>query len=118
LLLIFHWVSLDLPRYIPRVSYPGELFGLLFGQLDAARCLRIISEVFVELRAELSGEVRVRAQTRENGEKSKTVERRKNCRVSSIHYLNVIGIGNPPTIPPGHRGTVGIYLGKSRLTHL
>jgi hypothetical protein len=47
------------PLYIPRVRYPGELFGLLFSRMDAARCLRIFSEVFVELRAELSGEVRV-----------------------------------------------------------
>jgi hypothetical protein len=87
------------------VSYPGELFGLLFGRMDAARCLRIISEVFVELRAELSGEVRVRAQTRKNGEKSKTVERRKNHRVSFTHYFNQLGIGNPPSIPLDHIGT-------------
>jgi hypothetical protein len=59
----------------------------------------------VELRAELSGEVRVGAKTRENGEKSKTVERRKNHRVSFTHYFNEIGIRNPPSIPPGNRGT-------------
>jgi hypothetical protein len=50
-------------------------------------------------------QIRVRAKTRENGEESKTVERRKNRRVSFTHYFNEIGIGNPTSLPSGHRGT-------------